>query len=72
MSYNRTIGQVSFNLNDAFEAKLHNHAAAQGVFSKYVKRLITRDIEGGGVTYAAAAPMPMVNEEEKEAMGSFL
>lgn len=41
----RRVRQVSFNLEDDFENKLHAYADAQGAFSKYIKRLITRDYE---------------------------
>lgn len=45
----RKIKSVSFSLNEPFESKLFEHVLNQGPFSKYVKRLIQRDLEG--VTY---------------------
>lgn len=42
----RKIGQVSFNLRDGYESRLYAHASKpeHGEFSKYVKRLIERDM----------------------------
>ncbi|MEK5139049.1 hypothetical protein MKZ18_06710 [Priestia sp. FSL W8-0001] len=37
---------VSFNTKDAFEIQLLEHSLDQGAFSKYIKRLIQRDMEG--------------------------
>jgi hypothetical protein len=37
---------VSFNMEDPFEYKLFLFAMQQGAFSKYVKRLIQRDMDG--------------------------
>lgn len=42
----RKVEPVSFNLDDPFEKRLHEHAKAH-TFSTYVKRLIQRDMEGG-------------------------
>ncbi len=41
---------VSFNIDDPFESKLLEFALEHGTFSKYVKRLIQRDMEGGKET----------------------
>lgn len=42
----RRVGQVSFNLRSAYESRLYEHATKteHGEFSKYVKRLIDRDL----------------------------
>lgn len=42
----RKIGQVSFNLRDGYESRLYAHASKteHGEFSKYIKRLIERDL----------------------------
>lgn len=42
----RKIGQVSFNLRDGYESRLYSHASKteHGEFSKYIKRLIERDM----------------------------
>lgn len=42
----RKTGQVSFNLRSAYESRLYAHATKteHGEFSKYVKRLIDRDL----------------------------
>lgn len=42
---NRKVRQVSFNLDDPFEYELNEHANKNGVFSKYIKRLIQKDKE---------------------------
>jgi hypothetical protein len=47
MAAKRVVKPVSFNLADPFEYGLYEFAGKQGAFSKYVKRLIQRDQEGG-------------------------
>ncbi|MBQ6447027.1 hypothetical protein KGR20_15765 [Cytobacillus oceanisediminis] len=42
---NRKVRPVSFNLDDPFEFELNEYANKNGVFSKYIKRLIQRDKE---------------------------
>lgn len=45
----KKVKSVAFQLADPMEYKLYYHALSQGVyFSTYIKRLIQRDIEGGG------------------------
>jgi hypothetical protein len=44
---NRKIQPVSFSLSDPFENELYKFAVNNGAFSKYVKRLIQRDMERG-------------------------
>lgn len=41
----RKIQPVSFSLTDEFELSLYEHAKQNGAFSKYIKRLIQRDME---------------------------
>lgn len=52
-------GQVSFNLRDGFERRLYEHARKpdHGEFSKYIKRLIERDLraEDASLTPQAGA-----------------
>jgi hypothetical protein len=56
---NRKIQPVSFNQDDPFENSLRDFAMKQGPFSKYVKRLIQRDMERGvRVTTTKKAPEP--------------
>jgi hypothetical protein len=43
----RKIQPVSFSLTDPYEGKLLEHATSNGAFSKYIKRLIQRDMERG-------------------------
>lgn len=42
----REVGQVSFNMRDGYERRLYEHAhkTEHGEFSKYIKRLIERDL----------------------------
>jgi hypothetical protein len=42
------IKSVSFNVKDPDQMELLNHANTRSSFSGYVKRLIQRDMEGGG------------------------
>lgn len=45
----KKVKSIAFQLADPMEFKLYHHALGQGVyFSTYIKRLIQRDIEGGG------------------------
>ncbi len=57
----RKVKQVSFSLDDDFERKLYEHADAQ-IFSKYVKRLIDRDLNGSQDVEKA----PQITEAPKE------
>lgn len=41
----RKVQPVSFNLDDRFENSLYLFAVSNGAFSKYIKRLIQRDME---------------------------
>jgi hypothetical protein len=41
----RKVQPVSFSLTDPFESNLYKYAINNGAFSKYVKRLIQRDME---------------------------
>ena len=57
----RKIQPVSFSLSDPFESQLYKHAIDNGAFSKYVKRLIQRDMERRvKVVNAKKAPIPQV------------
>jgi hypothetical protein len=44
---NRIVKSVSFSKDDEFEMMMITHSKRYGNFSKYVKRLIQRDLEGG-------------------------
>lgn len=59
----RKTGQVSFNLRSAYESRLYEHATKteHGEFSKYVKRLIDRDLcaEDASLTPQASARAPV-------------
>ena len=50
----RKIQPVSFSLTDPFEQELYNYATNNGAFSKYVKRLIQRDMERRHIKKAPA------------------
>ncbi|MBG9548471.1 hypothetical protein [Cytobacillus firmus] len=41
----RKIQPVSFSLSDPFENSLYQFAISNGAFSKYIKRLIQKDME---------------------------
>lgn len=41
----RKVQPVSFSLTDPFESELLKYATSNGAFSKYIKRLIQRDME---------------------------
>jgi hypothetical protein len=41
----RKVQPVSFSLTDPFESQLYKYATTNGAFSKYIKRLIQRDME---------------------------
>lgn len=58
----RKIGQVSFNLRDGYESRLYAHASKteHGEFSKYIKRLIERDM----TQLMPARPSELVEKEE--------
>lgn len=43
----KKVKSVAFNLADPGEFKLYRHSQQYRNFSKYVKRLIQRDLEGG-------------------------
>jgi hypothetical protein len=43
----RKVQPVSFSLTDPFESQLYTFAMDNGAFSKYIKRLIQRDMERG-------------------------
>jgi hypothetical protein len=43
----RKVQPVSFSLTDPFESQLYKYAMDNGAFSKYIKRLIQRDMERG-------------------------
>lgn len=46
-SAKRIIKTISFSLTDQHEAQLLKHSSKHKFFSRYVKRLIQRDMEGG-------------------------
>lgn len=68
----RKIGQVSFNLRDGYESRLYAHASKteHGEFSKYIKRLIERDLTQS-TTHATIASKSVSDELEIDA-SSFL
>ncbi len=71
----REIKPVSFSLIDEYEKKLLDHALQpiNGAFGKYIKRLISRDMEGWEIrTVPSEVVEKSVNSVDKEAMNSFL
>jgi len=69
----REIGQVSFNMTDDFERGLWEHAVKKG-FSKYVKRLIDRDMNNTPIPMSTTIEVEVHKEmdEDKEAAKGFL
>jgi hypothetical protein len=58
----RKVQPVSFNLSDNFESQLYMYAVNNGAFSKYIKRLIQRDMERGiRVAPTKKAPAQMMS-----------
>jgi hypothetical protein len=58
----RKVQPVSFNLNDSFESQLYTYAVDNGAFSKYIKRLIQRDMERSArVVQTKKAPAQQVS-----------
>jgi uncharacterized protein YeeX (DUF496 family) len=55
----RKIQPVSFSLSDPFEQELYQYAINNGAFSKYIKRLIQRDMERRESTKKAPAKVSM-------------
>lgn len=53
---NRIFKNVSFNKRDPYEMRIFKHADSQGMFAKYVKRLIQRDMEGTQQPIMQVAP----------------
>lgn len=69
----RKIQPVSFSLTDPFEEKLLEYATSNGAFSKYIKRLIQRDMERGVrvVPTKKAPSQPNVLHGGKNAFNGF-
>lgn len=65
---------ISFNLNDRFEVGLLQHAedVRNGDFSKYIKRLIARDMEGVSRVKADVGHTPPFQPEVKQDFNSFI
>ncbi|AZU61092.1 hypothetical protein [Neobacillus mesonae] len=70
----RKIQPVSFSLSDQFEEALYKHAIKNGPFSKYIKRLIQRDMERGiRITPTKKAPaQPNVIHGSTNALNGFV
>lgn len=70
----REIGQVSFSKKDNHEKKLWEHAAKQGKFSIYIKRLIDYDMRLSQVPMTTTVDVDIraENEGDKEAAKGFI
>ncbi len=65
MSKDRIICSVSFSTDDPFEMLLLHHCKQFGKFSKYMKRLIQRDMEAGeNITVQPIPPIRSVTAEQ--------
>lgn len=60
---------VSFNIDDPFESMLLDFSLKQGPFSKYVKRLIQRDMEGKTYTLFRPTTTPELHSKASEQIG---
>jgi hypothetical protein len=67
----RKIQPVSFSLNDPFELQLYNYATTNRPFSKYIKRLIQRDMERSARVKKAPA-QPIVIRGGTDALTGFV
>lgn len=65
----RAVKNVSFSLDDPHEMKLWKHAEDQKVFSRYVKRLIERDMRGVVTTVDALTNSNPIEDGYDEVMG---
>lgn len=70
----RATPSISFNLEDAYEKALYEHAMKEMFFSRYVKRLIDRDRNGELVQQAAPAVVdqPKAVKVSKSKASAFL
>lgn len=70
----RKIQPVSFSLSDPFESQLYKYALDNGAFSKYIKRLIQRDMERGTrvVSTKKAPAQPTVIHGGANALNGFI
>lgn len=62
---------VVFNTDDPDQALMWKHAKKRTNFSGYIKRLIQRDIDTGGVVVFAASPEGGILEEDFDLMEKF-
>lgn len=61
----RKVQPVSFSLTDPFESQLYTFATTNGAFSKYIKRLIQRDMERRiPVTTTKKAPISTTKSQD--------
>lgn len=65
---------VSFDLTDAYEKQLLEHAekAENGKYSKYIKRLIANDMKGFKEQPIHATIVVDTENDDKDAMSGFL
>lgn len=63
---------VTFNAKDDYEMKLYAHAMKQGIFARYVKRLIQRDMESGETTPVTHVSIPEQTSRLEGIANSFL
>jgi hypothetical protein len=69
----RKVQPVSFSLSDPYENSLYKYALSNGAFSKYIKRLIQRDMERRTVvnTTKKAPDQPNIIHGGKNAFNGF-
>jgi hypothetical protein len=70
-SRDREIIQTSFNMNDKFEKQLYDYVKAQGVASKFIKRLVYDHMNGIQQTPSVPTQhvmVPVLNEKQQAAI----
>jgi hypothetical protein len=69
----RKVQPVSFSLSDPFENQLYKFATTNGAFSKYIKRLIQKDMEHSSpvISTKKAPDQPNVIQGGKNTFSSF-
>ena len=71
----RKTKSISFDLTDAHEKGLLEYVENEerGKFSRYIKRLIAQDRDGGARVYSApVAPAVIEQDEDDDLMGGYL
>lgn len=71
----RKTKSISFDLTDDYEVKLLKYAESKedkGKFSRYIKRLIAQDRDGGARVYSAPAVVEQDENGDDDLMDGYL